>query len=649
MAASTEQMDTTEKLTFRRYREGDSEYKRYTDKIFQAGWSHKCPVYVQRTPPCQASCPSGHDVRGWLDIVRGLEKPTGDVSWQEYAFQRYTEANPFPAVMGRVCPAPCEDGCNRNEVEDRVGINAVEQFIGDYAIEHGFRFPEPTTETGKRVAIIGGGPAGLACAYQLRLKGHACTIFESAAELGGMIRYGIPGYRTPREVLDAEIKRILDMKMEVRTGIKVGRDITVADLERDFDAVFWSIGTQAGRALSVPGGDAPNCITGVAFLNAFNDGRLRHVSGRVVVIGGGDTSIDVASVARRLGHITNVAEKDRPEQVVLGRVAHDVAHAAKREGAEVLLISRHQLENMTAAKSEIDDALREGVQIRGGVEPIEVLLDENGRGRALRVQQCTEIDGKVVCEVGTEIELEADLIVAAIGQVGDFEGFEAFNNGRGLIATDKHFRVPGHDGHFVAGDIIRPHLLTTAVGQARIAADSIDRHLGGLEMEKRPKIDANHFSLLRKLHEEGLDPQPCKEPTRGTSEAKFAVHNFENRASSEVIPADALYLGHFSYEPRIKRSEQLVTAADVLGNFRERSTGLTEEQAVTEAKRCMSCGMCVECDNCIVYCPQDAVFRVSKAERALGRYVDTDYDRCIGCHICQDVCPTGYIQMGLGE
>lgn len=650
MAASSEDMKQETKITWRRYRDGDTRFDDLTEQIFQASWSHKCPTYIQRTPPCQASCPSGHDIRGWLDIVRGLEQPPEGVSWQEYAFQRYCEANPFPSTMGRVCPAPCEDGCNRNEVEDKVGINSVEQFIGDHAFQQKFAFPKPEKESGKRVAIIGGGPAGLACAHQLRLKGHGCTIFESAAELGGMIRYGIPGYRTPRDILDNEIQRILDMGVEVKTNCKVGVDISVEQLEKEYDSVFWAIGAQSGRAMDVPGGDAPNCITGVAFLNAFNDGRLKHVSGRVVVVGGGDTSIDVASVARRLGHIQNVHEKDRPENAILGQVAHDVAATAKREGAEVLLISRRPIESMHAAKKEIDDALREGVEIRGAVNPSEIIIGEDGRACGLKLISCEEQpDGSVVCYPGTEVEVEADLIVSAIGQQGEFEGFEDFNNGRGLMDSDKHFQIPNKPGHFVAGDIIRPHLLTTAIGQARIAANSIDLYLNGKEMVKRPKIDANHFSLLRKLHEVGLDPEEIHEPVRGTSDAKYAVHNFDTRAANEVIPADELYLGHFGYEARIKREEREVSAEEVLGDFEERMVGLTEEQAIAEAKRCMSCGMCVECDNCVVYCPQDAVFRVKKNERTLGRYVDTDYAKCIGCHICRDVCPTGYIQMGLGE
>jgi len=213
MATSSEDINT--KLTFRLYKDGDHEVTDFSKKIFVEDTSYKCPTYVHRTPPCQGSCPSGEDIRGWLDIIRGIEKPSADMSMQEYAFRRSTEANPFPSIMGRVCPAPCQDGCNRNQVEDFVGINAVEQYIGDTALDKGFTFASAAKDTGKKVAIIGGGPAGLAAAYQLRLKGHACTIFDDHEDLGGMMRYGIPGYRTPREVLDGEIKRIIDMGVEV--------------------------------------------------------------------------------------------------------------------------------------------------------------------------------------------------------------------------------------------------------------------------------------------------------------------------------------------------------------------------------------------------------------------------------------------------
>jgi len=639
-------------LTFRKFKDGDNEWGSMTAQIFSEDTSYKCPTYVNRTPPCQGSCPSGEDIRGWLDIVRGIEKPAGDMTMQEYAFRRSTDANPFPSIMGRVCPAPCEDGCNRNQVEDHVGINSVEQFIGDSALDAGYTFTTAEKDTGKKVAIIGGGPAGLAAAYQLRRVGHACTIFDDHTELGGMMKYGIPGYRTPRDVLNGEIDRIINMGVEVKLNTRIGKDISMEQIEKDFDAVLWAIGAKKGRQLPIPNADeAQNCLTGVDFLEAFNDGRLKLVSEKVVVIGGGDTSIDVVSVARRLGHITNINEKDRPENVVLGHTAHDVASSATKLGADVTLISRSAIEKMNAAEHEIRDALREGVKIRGQLTPVEVVLDGDGRAVALKVAELEE-DGKTVKE-GSEFDIEADLIVSAIGQGGDLAGMEDMGNDHGFIDADQHYQVPGKPGHFVAGDIVRPHLLTTAIGQASVAVESIDHYFKHEDLRKRPKVDKHTFNLLEKLRETGLEPiEFTKEVTddyRGTGSGKWAVHNYEDRSAHEIISSDELFLGHFDYTDRIKREEEVPDSEEVLGHFQERMKGLSEEQAKAEADRCMSCGMCFECDNCVIYCPQDAIFRVKKDEATMGRYVDTDYAKCVGCHICADVCPTGYIDMAMGE
>jgi len=652
--ARTATPEKNEALTFRRFKDGEREWRDWHAYIFNASYSHKCPTYQKSTPPCQASCPSGEDIRGYLSIVRGIEKPPAGMPWQEYAWRRLTEANPFPAVMGRVCPAPCEAGCNRNEVEDFVGINAVEHFLGEYAIAKGLQFRAPETRSGKKVAVIGGGPAGLSCAYQLALKGHAVTIYEERDELGGMMRYGIPGFRTPRAALDAEIGRILALGVEVRARTRVGRDIAWDEVRAAYDAVFVALGAQSGRALPVPGAEAPNCVTATAFLRAFNDGRLQHVGKRVLVVGGGDTSIDVATVARRLGAIEHPKLADRPELAIIDPSAADVAEISVRQGAEVTLTSVFEIARMQANRQEIEHALAEGIRILDGWAPVEVVRGRDGRATGLKVSRCqAKFVGpklEIKLQEGTEQVLEADLIVSAIGQAVDFTGLERLDGGRGFVAADANYKVQGMEGVFAGGDVIRPHLLTTAIGHGWIAAEGIDRYLRGEPLDKRPKVHVHAFDLLRKMVEKGIPPSEAPhEPVRGTAQANFALHNYEDRSARHVISHKELFLGHFTYTPRHKRRIVHLTAEQALGNFEERLEPYDERTAVAEAKRCMSCGLCFECDNCVVYCPQTAVYRVKKANATTGRYVDTDYTKCIGCHICHDVCPTGYIQMGMGE
>jgi NADPH-dependent glutamate synthase beta subunit-like oxidoreductase len=616
----------TETLTYRRFEDGEASWERLTDNIFKASHSHKCPTYQQSAPPCQAACPAGEDIRGYLNIARGMEKPPAGMAWQEYAWRRLTEANPFPAVMGRVCPAPCEAKCNRNALEDPVGINALEHYLGDWAIEKKLSFSKSEAKTGKRVAVVGGGPAGLSCAYQLALKGHAVTVFDEHAELGGMMRYGIPGFRVPRDVLDAEVKRILDLGIEARLGVRVGRDVTLEQLKQDYDAVFVGLGAQSGRPLPVPGGEAPNCLSAITFLQAFNDGRLRNVGKRVVVVGGGDTSIDVASVARRLG-----VQDERDAEGALGKPAQDAAEISARQGADVTLTSVFTREKMQASRHEIEHALAEGIALRDGWAPIEVVRGADGRATGLKIAKCQArfVGQKLEIKVdeATAQVLPADLIVSAIGQAVDFQGLEELDTGKGLLQAERTGQIPGKPAMYAGGDVLRPHLLTSAIGHGWIAAEGIDRELRGGSPEKRPKVDTHAYRV----------------------KGNGALHNYDDRSERYVIGQKELFLGHFAYAARVERPVTRLTAEQALGNFDERLGKLDEKQAVAEAKRCMSCGLCFQCDNCVIYCPQGAVFRVKKSEARVGRYVDTDYTKCIGCHICRDVCPTGYIQMGLGD
>jgi NADPH-dependent glutamate synthase beta subunit-like oxidoreductase len=548
------------KLTFRKFEDGDHKWDNWSHAIFEGDHSHKCPTYVHRTPPCQGSCPSGEDIRGWLDIVRGIERPPEGVSMQEYAFLRSTDANPFPAMMGRVCPAPCQDGCNRNEVEDFVGINAVEQYIGDAAFQGNFSFRPGAPLIGKKVAIIGGGPAGMAAAYQLRRRGIASTIFDDHEQLGGMMRYGIPNYRIPRDELDYECRRILDLgDIDFKGNTRIGRDVSVAELEKNYDAILWALGCWTGRGLPLEGWDeTPNCVSAVKFLEQFNKGNLKYTANRVVCVGGGDTSIDVVSVSRRIGTLIDLKEK--PEDVVNGLTNHgDIDASLKKPCDSVTLTALFPRNQMTAAEHEVNDAVTEGVHLLNEVMPVEIIRNAEGRATALRlVESKWENNGPVAVEGGKEYVIECDMIVAAIGQGGEMSGLEEYANDRNLVDSDKFYQVPNRPGHFVAGDIVRPHLLTTAIGQGSIAAESIEHYLKQEEQRKRPKVDKHHFSLLDKMKEAGLEPTPYAEgETRGTNFEKFAVHNYEDRSRNEVITAEKLFLGHFKFTPRLLREEGL--------------------------------------------------------------------------------------------
>lgn len=645
--------------TFRRYAEGDDRYARWQEKIFQGDQTYKCPTYIQSAPPCQGACPAGEDIRGYLNIVRGIDKPPvgpdgkPSMSWQEYAWRRIAEANPFPAIMGRVCPAPCQGKCNRSQVEEFVGINSVEHFVGNWAIENKLGFAAPDTDTGKRVAVIGGGVAGLSCAYQLRKRGHAVTIFEAGHKLGGMLTFGLPGYRTPREVVDAEVQRILDMGVEVRLSTRVGRDVSFPDLKRNFDAIFIGIGAWTGNRLDIPGTDAPNCIDGLSFLRDYNEGKLEHAGKHIVVIGGGDTAMDCASVARRLGSYNADAEAREHTKVVIATRECDGGRGQRagtqhwRTNADVVIAYRRHVVEMPATAHEIDAVLEEGCDIQPLVAPVEVIKDDYGMAKALRVIRVDWVDKKMIPKPGSEYDIPCDLIVCAVGQSVNWAGLDKFKNDKGLAKVDRNLMA--EPGVFVGGDAIKPFLLTTAIGHGRIAAEGIDRYLAGLEPINRPKVDAKHFSLADDLVKHGATFGAVSEPIRGSDTHSAGIHNFEDRSQRYVIPPESLFLGHFPYAPRHLRELREINETNVLGSLEERVIALREQEVLAEAKRCMSCGMCFECDNCVMYCPQTAVRRVPKQQASMGRYVATDYDKCVGCHICADVCPTGYIQMGLGE
>ncbi len=526
------------------------------------------PRYLAKSPPCAGHCPNGNEIRELLTTIAQAEA-YGQTNQQafEQVWQRLAERNPFPAVCGRVCPHPCEDNCNRTAKDGGVAVNAIERFLGDFGISQGLKLSKLSNGTHtEKVAVVGAGPAGLSCAYQLARRGYAVTVFEAFPQPGGMLRYGIPRYRLPREVLDAEIQRILDLGVELKCDCMIGRELTMAELRQQYQAVFVGIGAQKSLRLRIPGEEAPNVFGGTEFLNLVNRGEKVEIGEKVMVIGGGDTAIDAARVSHRLG-------------------------------ADVTLLYRRTRAEMPAAASEIEGAIEEGVKIEFLAAPVEVLQAE-GRAVALRSlrMKLGEPDAsgrrRPVAIEGSEFELPVTAIIAAISQEPEFAGFDELHSGKDWIKTGDYGVTPV-DGVYAGGDDTDLGLVTIAIAQGRFAAEAIDARLRGVPLQK-PAVPV----LVGK---DKVHPEWYKAAAR---------HERQHVAVAEREPDTEVELG------------------------------LTEADVVEEAKRCMSCGMCMDCETCWMYCSNSCFVRLPK-----GEHYKVKLELCNGCKKCAEACPCGYIEM----
>ena len=408
-------------------------------------WRVERPLYVHRLPPCNHGCPAGEDIQRWL-----YEAESGGQGY-EAAWLELVRENPFPAVMGRICFHPCETACNRAQLDEAVGINSVERFLGDEAIRCGWQLPLPATASGRHVLVVGAGPSGLAAAYHLALRGHQVTIREAAEKPGGMMRYGIPAYRLPRDVLDAEIDRILALGIELRCSEPV------AELEDElkrggFDAAFLAVGAHVARNVELPGGTAAHVIDAVSMLHGIEDGETPLLGRRVVVYGGGDTALDAARSARRL------------------------------TGAEPVVVYRRSRERMPAHPEELQQAEQEGITFRwlstlAAAEATPPAPGEVHGGARLRLERMELDEEGMPQPTGTFEELDADSLILALGQSADLallESVEGVRVSDGVVEVDGRM-MTGHPGIFAGGDMTPgQRMAAVAIGHGALAARCID-------------------------------------------------------------------------------------------------------------------------------------------------------------------------------
>jgi len=515
-------------------------------------WRVERPVYVDRMPPCNNACPAGENIQKWLYDAE-------DGSY-EAAWRTLMEDNPLPAIMGRVCYHPCETACNRGQLDESVGINSVERFLGDEAIRQGWTVDVLAPPSGKRVLVVGAGPSGLSAAYHLARMGHTVTIKEAGPLAGGMMRFGIPTYRLPRDVLDAEVGRILDLGVTLELDAKV-TDIGATMRDEAFDAVFLAVGAHIGKRAYIPAGESARILDAVTMLRSM-EGEERPLLGRrVVVYGGGNTAMDAARTAKRLG------------------------------ATDAIVVYRRTRDAMPAHDIEVEEAMDEGVAMKW------LSTIKHADGGRLLLERMELDDTGFPQPTGETEELEADSLILALGQEADLS---LLDDVPGIEIEDGVVQVSpsmmtGHPGIFAGGDMVpAERTVTVGVGHGKQAARNIDQWLRGEAYVHPPRPGIADFDLLNTWYY-----------------------------------ADAPR----SVAPQLDIARRRSTFDEVAG-------GLTTDNALYEARRCLSCGNCFECDNCYGVCPDNAVIKLGP-----GRRYEFDLDYCKGCGICVQECPCGAITL----
>jgi NADPH-dependent glutamate synthase beta subunit-like oxidoreductase len=541
--------------------------------LFPTGnWRAIRPVYRDKMPPCNNACGTNEKIQGYLDLVKRGKYLD--------AYALIKEDMPFPSVTGRVCYHPCEQACNRGKYDEAISIRAVERFLGDLGQALKYDVVKAGKPNGKKVAVVGSGPAGHSAAYQLARLGYAVTIFEKSPKAGGLNRGGIPDWVLPQDVLDKEIERLVELGVTIKTNTEVGKDVTWDDLKKNYDACVLAVGLTEPNSVRAEGEDKDGVSYGLPFLRdigmGISDiGTKRKLGPRVAVIGGGNTAIDCAREALRQGAV------------------------------EVTMITvEANKDEMPAVPEDLHDMLEEGVELMHGFACTAML--GNGKVDALQLHPA-KFSGAInaspiaVDRQAPAAKFPVDNVIIAVGQHAALKWLpDEFKNERGTIKIDRFGRL-GDTMFFAAGDVVQlgtgqPLMVVNAVGDGKRVAFNLDKVVRGEPLQER-MVSIDVITDLSRMNM--------------TYFPKFA------RVQQEMLkPAS-----------RKKTQEEVIQA-------------FSEEQAIEEANRCFSCGTCNACDNCYLVCPEPCIVR---ADRSNGLYkILVDY--CKGCRVCIEECPTGCLE-----
>lgn len=526
-------------------------------------WRSFRPIYRPKLPPCNHACPTNNNIQGYIDLAqRGQYRE---------AWELIKENNPIPSICGRVCFHPCEGACNRGEYDEAVAVHNIERFIGDYGLAHNLKVKTQRLKTNRKIAIIGGGPAGLACAYHLARLGYRSTIFEANKELGGVLLTGIPPYRLPKDILKKEISSILRMGVKALTHTRIGHDKTFESLIEQYDAVFVATGAHKERKLDIPGEDNSNVMPALAFLHNINLKHKIRLGKKVAIIGGGNAAIDAA-------------------------------RSVLRTGAEPVIIYRRTKNEMPASTDEIKDAEEEGIKFIFLAAPAKIITSGNKISQIECIRMKLGAPDKSgrrapIPVKGSNFRLKIDTVIPAIGEETDTEFLPPnmeFDKDR--IITD-YWGFTSLPGVFAGGDIVTgPKTVVEALGAGKKAARAI------------------HNYLTNKT----LDIPVSESP----------------------VSYKELNSYYFEHADRVRPAK--LTPPNRRRNIKEVYSVFKPAELAKETERCFSCGVCNQCDNCYVFCPDSSVLRNVVGKKTSYEF---NYDYCKGCGLCVTECPRHVIAL----